>query len=64
MAKKQTFMDKMKKSHLSGPVCPVCKEPISMVRVVESVAHTSSTTRFHRKLVKVCKCNQKELMGA
>jgi hypothetical protein len=64
MAKKQTFMDKMKKSHLSGPICPTCGEPISMVRVVEAVSHEGSSTRFHRRLAKLCKCNQKEIMGA
>jgi C4-type Zn-finger protein len=64
MAKKQTFMDKMKKAKLTGPSCPVCGEQISMVRVIDSIATEGAPVKFRRHMVKMCKCNQKEVMGA
>jgi hypothetical protein len=63
MAKQQTFMDKVKKAQMTAPTCPECGEPISIVRVVEAVPHEGSPTRFQRNQVKMCKCNQKEIMG-
>jgi hypothetical protein len=64
MAKKQTFMDKVKKAQLSGPTCPVCGEQISMIRVIETIANEGAPVRFQRRMIKMCKCNQKEIMGA
>jgi len=64
MAKKQTFMDKMKKAHLKGPSCPVCGEQYSMIRVMEAVTAEGAPTKFQRRMVRICKCNQKEVIGA
>ena len=64
MAKKQTFMDKIRKSQTTGPSCPVCGEQITMVQVMEAIDNEGLPTRFQRRMVKMCKCNQKEIMGA
>ena len=64
MAKQQTFMDKVKKAQMAAPSCPVCGEPTSMVQIVETVAREGAHARFQRRMVKMCKCNQKEVMGA
>jgi hypothetical protein len=62
MARKQrTFADKVQaKTHVVD--CPKCNSPLQPVLMVRSVKkEDSGTWKFKRQLVKVCKCNQKEV---
>jgi hypothetical protein len=62
MARKQrTFADKVQaKTHVVN--CPKCNSPIQNVFLVRSVKseHTGAW-KFKKRLVRVCKCNQKEV---
>ena len=62
MARKQrTFADKVQaKPHVVD--CPKCNSPIQPVLMVKPVKNEhSGAWKFKRQLVKVCKCNQKEV---
>ena len=63
MAKKQSFADKAKKER-GGSLCPVCggvAQPIKMVNP-EMDAHTGAW-KFRTRMVVVCKCNSKTILG-
>ncbi|MGB2697317.1 MAG: hypothetical protein WBD28_05580 [Candidatus Zixiibacteriota bacterium] len=62
MARKlRTFADKVQaKTHVV--ICTKCNSPIQPVLMVRSVkSEHSGAWKFKRQLVKVCKCNQKEV---
>jgi hypothetical protein len=66
MAKKgKSFADKVAKSlEQHGEICPTCGETIKPVMVVSPiVSERSGAFRFRRKLVGVCSCNSKEVLG-
>jgi len=62
MARKQrTFSDKVQ-SKKHEVICPQCNSPIQSVFLVRSVkSEHSGAWKFKKRLVKVCKCNQKEV---
>jgi len=64
MAKRQSFADKSAHAQGRGPKnCPQCGNPLQTVRLVTSELSPAGTYRFNRKMVKVCKCNSKEIYG-
>ncbi|RKZ31280.1 hypothetical protein DRQ36_02555 [bacterium] len=66
MGKKQrTFMDKIAKgTGARGEECPVCQSVIRNIKIVRAVRNeTSGSWRFVETVEKVCKCNEKELLG-
>ena len=64
MAKKErTFASKLNKEDTTDK-CPVCNQQLSSVKLVESViSEDTGAWKFQENHVKVCKCNQNEVMG-
>jgi hypothetical protein len=64
MAKKQrTFADKLKKEK-EVAYCKKCGGAIQPVLHVKSEwSENTNAWKFRQKIVKVCKCNQKEVYG-
>lgn len=62
MAKKaKTFAEKAMKKSLHE-VCSVCGQEYSAVKLVKSEKKgTSNNWQYVEKIVKVCKCNEKEV---
>ena len=64
MAKAKTFADKVSKASQDFTThCPKCGESITSVKLITS--EKSSKTggwRFNQKQVKMCKCNEKEVI--
>ena len=62
MAKDKTFGAKVAKSQaIASKVCPVCKDAVTTVHLVNSVKNEATGAyRFNEKYVGVCKCNEKE----
>lgn len=63
MAKRQSFADKAsKKAHTK--MCPVCATAVEPTRVVDpSYSTDKKSWKFKDKIVEICKCNQKDLLG-
>ena len=64
MAKKErTFASKLRKDN-TAEKCPVCNQQLSSVKLIKSVqTEDTGTWNFQENHVKMCKCNQKEVMG-
>ncbi|MBN2030553.1 hypothetical protein JW824_09940 [bacterium] len=62
MAKAKTFADKVSKAtHDFTTHCPKCGESIVSAKLVTSEKSTKTGAwRFNEKLVKLCKCNERE----
>ena len=66
MGKKQrSFSDKIAKgTGIRGEVCPVCGEVIREIKVVRAVRNEEKGSwRYVNSIKKVCKCNEKEILG-
>ena len=63
MAKKaKTFAEKALGRQSNAPVCPVCGEAYTPILVVNSEkSKENNQWKYARKMVKVCKCNEKEV---
>jgi len=61
MAKKQSFVDKLKKDSLKS-LCPVCGGATQAVKEVRPEHDpVSGAWKFRTRVVVVCKCNQKSV---
>ena len=64
MAKKQSFADKVAHAQAKGQnTCPVCGSALQTVKWVSSEVSNRKAHRFTKKMVNVCKCNNKEIYG-
>ena len=65
MAKASGFGDKVAKAQAQKfRLCPVCGADTVPVRVVRSVRNEErGSTQYHDTIVKVCKCNEKQVWG-
>ena len=66
MAKKErSFAAKVAKSTaVKGEICPVCGGAIQPVVYIKSErSPLTGNWRFKKNMVKVCKCNHKEIYG-
>lgn len=62
MAKRQSFADKAaKKKHVIN--CEVCNSPITATLVVLPQTTGRGTIKYKKSMVKICKCNHKEIYG-
>jgi hypothetical protein len=63
MGKQRTFADKLKKEKIVIH-CKKCGGAIQSIFHVKSEwSESTSSWKFRQKMVKVCKCNQKEIYG-
>ena len=61
MAKKQSFVDKLKKDKAKS-LCPVCGGATQVVKAVRPEQNpVSGVWKFRTRIVVVCKCNQKSV---
>jgi len=60
-----SFADKLNKATSDfSKHCPVCGEAISYIKLVTSErSDKSSAWRFNQKMVGICKCNEKDILG-
>ena len=66
MAKDSSFAAKVAKAtaEKQGAHCPKCGEAYQMVRLVTTVrSQVKDSWKFTDNLVRVCSCNQAEIMG-
>jgi hypothetical protein len=66
MGKKQrSFSDKIAKgTGLRGKVCPVCEQVIRDIKVIRAARNeVKGSWRYVESIEKVCKCNEKEILG-
>jgi len=59
-----TFLEKTKKTaqKAHGEECPECGAEVKLVKHINSVsAENSNSVKFKTRIVKVCKCNKKEI---
>jgi len=66
VAKKQkSFTDKIAKgTGVRGQVCPVCEQVIREIKVIRAARNEEKDSwRFLESVEKVCKCNEKEVLG-
>lgn len=63
--KKRTFADKIAKgTGPRGDVCPKCEEVIRPIKVIRAYkSDVSDSWRYEKNMVKVCKCNEKEVLS-
>lgn len=62
MAKRQSFADKAaKKKHVVN--CDVCNSPITPTLVVASTRTDTGAVKYKKNVVRICKCNYKEIFG-
>jgi hypothetical protein len=65
MAKAQTFGDKVAKAQTrQQKICPVCGAALSYVKVIDPTQLPSGHYSFRKKVEKICKCANAELMGS
>ena len=66
MGKDRSFVAKLSKAaHLSDRHCPECGEVYHTIKVIKSTKDgKQGSWRFRESFVAVCKCNEKEVMGA
>lgn len=63
MAKNQ-FADKSAKQASKKKICPVCNSEITPIKMVNSFKDEKlGTYKFGERLHKVCKCNEKAILG-
>ena len=64
MAKAKTFADKVSKATQDFTThCPKCGESIAPAKIITSEKSTKTDAwRFNEKLVKLCKCNENEII--
>ena len=64
MGKGKSFADKVAKQTMDFSThCPQCGESMSTVKLITSeTSEATGAIRFRQKLVKVCKCNEKEIL--
>ncbi len=64
MPKVRTFAAKL--AHASAGkrkiICPVCNEEMTTIKVIRN-RHTEGKWSPKREVVKICKCNEKEILG-
>jgi hypothetical protein len=63
MARPQTFGAKIANREKAGKTCPVCGEQITYVKHYANVKNTDNNVKFKQKVVGICGCNKKELLG-
>ncbi|HNR68081.1 MAG TPA: hypothetical protein PKN04_07015 [bacterium] len=67
MAKDRSFAAKTAKTGQNiaqVKICPVCNSPVQAVKYIEQYKNEATgTIRFKDKMVGVCKCNEKDLIG-
>ena len=63
MAKSRSFSDKVnKKSQMHISTCPVCDSEFKRVQSIKSFqSESSGNWKFNKRMVNVCKCNEKEV---
>ena len=62
MAKRQSFADKAaKKKHVVN--CDVCNSPITPTLVVLPTITGTGAVKYKKNVIKICKCNYKEIFG-
>ena len=62
MGKTKTFAEKMIKSKGDMDICPVCDSAFQSVRTMTPIANAETGYfKFRDCMVKVCKCNHKEV---
>jgi len=65
MAKAQTFADKVNKARMAGvKICDTCGETHSYLKKVEPVKKDNWKFGFNETIIRYCKCNANEVMGA
>ena len=64
--KDRTFASKVAKGAVEhGEKCPVCGDTFHLLKVVSTMdVPEKKSYRFQEKMVKVCKCNEKEIYAA
>jgi len=64
--KDRTFASKVAKAALDFSVkCPVCGEGFHLLKVVSTIKSPKKNSyRFQEKMVRVCKCNEKQIYAA
>lgn len=65
MAKGTSFAEKAAKATgKRGHTCPTCGQPRTTVKVVYSErSPIKDSWKFNQRLVDVCKCNEKDILG-
>ncbi|HEY9166374.1 MAG TPA: hypothetical protein VIS48_09455 [Candidatus Kryptonia bacterium] len=63
MAKTTSFAEKAAKAIAGkrGSECPKCGEILQAVLVISAEKSQKASYKYNQKLVKVCKCNEKEV---
>lgn len=65
MAKQQSFADKAAKAAMKRyQDCPKCNTQLLPVLFVAAAKQANGSRKFRQKMVRVCKCNEKEVYGA
>ena len=64
--KDRTFANKMAQGVVDyDEKCPVCGEAFKLIRVIASMKTPEKNSyRFKENMVKLCKCNEKEIYAA
>ncbi len=61
--KEKSFLAKVRKEKMIIK-CPVCSKAITPIIFVNSVqSEISGAWKFNKRIVKLCKCNEKEIFG-
>ena len=64
MAKLKTFAAKLAHatSGKNKVICPICNSEIQIIRIIRN-KHKDGKWAPKRELVKICKCNENEILG-
>jgi len=61
--KEKSFLAKVRKEKMVIK-CPVCSKTITPIIFVKSVqSEISGACKFNERIIKLCKCNEKEVFG-
>jgi len=63
MARPQSFGAKIANREKTGKTCPECGQQISYIKHYVSEPSDSGKVKFKQKVVGVCNCNKKEILG-
>lgn len=64
MAKQQSFADKAAKAAMKRYTdCPKCNTQMLPVLFVNAQKQSNGSRKFRQQMVRVCKCNEKEVYG-
>lgn len=65
MGKAKSFADKVKKgTHDFTTHCPKCGESFTSIKLIASeMSDKSKAWRFRQHFVRLCKCNENEIIG-